>query len=123
MRKLLYSVYAIFRPRIISVSSTSISYGASLKVVFSVRARLTPASVVQVNIYAPSFTTHSHSMNQRLLTLAASRPALLPNTRNVYSVSVTAPPSGVAAPPGYYMMFVVNRGVPSVAQWVQFGAA
>ncbi|GLJ35591.1 hypothetical protein SUGI_0715490 [Cryptomeria japonica] len=31
-----------------------------------------------------------------------------------------APPSGVAAPPGYYMLFIVNGGIPSVAQWVHF---
>eukprot|EP00253_Pinus_taeda_P001918 PITA_01918 len=118
----LESVYAIFRPQITSVSSTSIIYGTSFTVVFSVRANLTPASVVQVNIYAPSFTTHSNSMNQRLLTLVASTPTLLPNSTNVYTMPVTAPPSGVAAPPGYYMVFVVNGGIPSVGQWIQFGA-
>jgi hypothetical protein len=115
-------IYTIFRPSITSVSSTSISYGAAFSIVFSVAATLNSTSVVQVNIYAPSFTTHSYSMNQRLLTLAASTPALLPNSTNVYSLSVTAPPSGVAAPPGYYMMFVVNGVIPSVAQWIQVGA-
>lgn len=112
--------YTNLRPTITSVSSTSIGYGAAFNVEFS----LNSTSVnVQVNIYAPPFTTHSHSMNQRLLTLAISTPTLLPNSANVYSLSVTAPPSGVAAPPGYYMMFVVNGGIPSEAEWVQFGAA
>lgn len=115
-------VYTTFRPSITSSSSTSMSYGAAFSIVFSVPTTLNSTSVVQVNIYAPSFTTHSHSMNQRLLTLAASTPTLLSGSPNVYSLSVTAPPSGVAAPPGYYMMFVVNGGIPSVAQWVQFGA-
>lgn len=115
--------YTILRPTITSVSSSSIGYGAAFNVEFSVAATLNSTSVVQVNIYAPSFTTHSHSMNQRLLTLATSTPTLLPNSNNVYSLSVTAPPSGVAAPPGYYMMFAVNGGIPSVAEWVQFGVA
>jgi hypothetical protein len=30
------------------------------------------------------------------------------------------PPSPGVAPPGYYMLFVLNaKGVPSVAEWVQ----
>lgn len=111
--------FNIMRPRIVSVTARSpIPYGATFTVSFSV-ANLSPAGVVQVNIYAPSFTTHSHSMNQRLLTLATSAPALF---RNVYSMTVTAPPSGVAAPPGYYMLFVVNNGIPSAAKWLRFGA-
>lgn len=118
----LESVYTTFRPQITSVSSNTIGYGSKFTVTFSVRTPLTATSVVQVNIYAPSFTTHSHSMNQRLLTLAASTAALLPSATNVYSLSVTSPPSEVAAPPGYYMIFVVNGGIPSVGQWVQFGA-
>lgn len=112
-------VNTISRPTIFWISSTSISYGATFSVVFSVAS----LSVVQVNIYPPSFTTHAHSMNQRLLILAASAATLLPNASNDYSITATAPPNGVAAPPGYYMMFVVNGGIPSVAQWVQIGVA
>jgi hypothetical protein len=35
-------------------------------------------------------------------------------------LSVDAPSSSTKAPPGWYMMFVVdNTGVPSVASWIQ----
>lgn len=114
--------FSVIRPRIVSVTARSpIAYGATFTVRFSA-AIVTAASVVQVQLYAPSFTTHSHSMNQRLLTLAATAPALVPNLFNVYAMTVTAPPSGVAAPPGYYMLFVVNNGIPSTAKWVRCGA-
>lgn len=116
----LHSDYTFLRPQITLVSSTSISYGAVFQVIFSVPAKLTPGRVVAVNIYAPSFTTHSNSMNQRLLTLMASTPVAVRNLP-VYSLSVKAPPSAVVAPPGYYMLFVVNGGIPSVARWVRFG--
>ena len=33
---------------------------------------------------------------------------------------VDAPLNGNHAPPGYYMLFVINNGVPSVASWVRF---
>jgi hypothetical protein len=35
-------------------------------------------------------------------------------------LTLTAPPNGNIAPPGYYMLFVVNSaGVPSVAAFVK----
>ena len=39
-------------------------------------------------------------------------------------LTVTAPPNGNIAPPGMYMLFVVNaNGVPSVASWVHVSSA
>ena len=39
-------------------------------------------------------------------------------------MTVTAPPSGNIAPPGYYMLFVLNSaGVPSIASFVQLAEA
>src|SRR5436305_13724248 len=36
------------------------------------------------------------------------------------ALTVTAPPNGNIAPPGYYMLFILNNsGVPSVATFVQ----
>jgi Domain of unknown function (DUF1929) len=34
------------------------------------------------------------------------------------SLDVTAPASGNIAPPGWYLLFLVRNGVPSVASWV-----
>jgi hypothetical protein len=37
-------------------------------------------------------------------------------------LTMTAPPDGNHAPPGWYMLFILSSsGVPSVASWVQVG--
>lgn len=36
-----------------------------------------------------------------------------------YTLSATAPPNSVIAPPGYYQLWPVQAGVPGNAVWVQ----
>ena len=56
-------------------------------------------------------------MNQRLIVLETLR------TRDGVGLDVRAPSGPGAAPPGYYMLFVLdNAGTPSVARWVRVGA-
>ena len=38
------------------------------------------------------------------------------------NIRLAAPPSAGVAPPGYYMLFVRNQGVPSIASWVKLTA-
>jgi hypothetical protein len=70
-----------------------------------------------VTILAPSFTTHSYSMNQRLLKLQIVE--VVQRLGVIYQVTVTAPPNAALAPPGYYLLFVVHAGIPSHGKWVQ----
>jgi hypothetical protein len=57
--------------------------------------------------------THGFNMEQRGVRLVFSDPG-------TGVLSVTAPPDGKIAPPGYYMLFLIDgAGVPSVAQFVQ----
>ncbi|RWR73458.1 Glycoside hydrolase [Cinnamomum micranthum f. kanehirae] len=70
-----------------------------------------------ITMYAPPFTTHGYSMNQRLLMLNSGE--VVNVGPNKYEVKVMAPGSGVLAPPGYYLMFVVHRALPSEGVWVQ----
>ncbi len=45
-------------------------------------------------------------------------------TKGSGTLTVTAPPNGNVAPPGYYMVFLVNSsGVPSVAKFTQLGTS
>ncbi|KAJ4838551.1 glyoxal oxidase 1 [Turnera subulata] len=69
-----------------------------------------------VTVYAPAFTTHGVSMNQRLISLVKAEVSY---DNGQYQITAVAPPSGKVAPPGYYMLFVVFKGIPSVAHWVQ----
>nr|CAD1832647.1 unnamed protein product [Ananas comosus var. bracteatus] len=71
---------------------------------------------VRVTMVAPGFATHSFSMNQRLLVLETKRATAVVGDGE-YEVSVAAPKSGNLAPPGYYMLFVVNGGIPSEGIW------
>jgi hypothetical protein len=72
------------------------------------------ASVTQVTWLRLSSVTHAFNMNQRINRLAfAPAPG---------GLTVTAPPNANLAPPGHYMLFLLNgNGVPSVAKIVQIG--
>jgi hypothetical protein len=56
--------------------------------------------------------THSFDMDQRYVGLSF--------TSASGNLTVTGPPNSNIAPPGYYMLFLVNQaGTPSLASWVQ----
>ncbi|RWW16600.1 hypothetical protein GW17_00019508 [Ensete ventricosum] len=105
---------AIHRPRIVKeLAPSSVTYGASFQLVFDVADLGLELADLKVTMYAPPFTTHGISMNQRLLILSTAELSLVALGR--WTVAVTAPPTGVVAPPGYYLLFVVNRAVPASA--------
>ncbi|CAA7403474.1 unnamed protein product [Spirodela intermedia] len=108
---------AAHRPVILPPHATALSYGGDFSVRFSVAAGLGKAGV-RVTMLAPSFTTHSFAMNQRLLVLESSAAAADEGKAAAYEVKATAPRSANLAPPGFYMLFVVNGNVPSVGVWV-----
>lgn len=91
----------------ISSAPTSISYRQTFAV-----GTPQAASISQVTWLRLGSVTHSFDMDQRFQRLAFTRAS---NTLNV-----TAPAGGRLAPPGYYMLFIVdNNGVPSVAKIIQ----
>ncbi|KAL2538266.1 glyoxal oxidase-related protein [Forsythia ovata] len=108
--------YANMRPRIVSpVSQPTIGYGQLLVVQFTVSSMLNK-DLIKVTIVAPSFTTHSFSMNQRLLVLSQNVTVL---GKSTYQVRVLTPGSGNLAPRGYYLLFVVHEDIPSDGIWIQ----
>jgi hypothetical protein len=97
------------RPTITSTPGT-ITYGSS----FTVQ---TPdaASITKVALIRTPSVTHAFDQNQRYIPLSF--------TTGSGQLTVQAPASGNAAPPGYYMLFILNSsGVPSVASFVRFPA-
>jgi len=109
---------AAVRPKIIVESSVKwLSYGNNFDTVFKmpdVNLKLGPKDV-KLTMYFPPFTTHGYSMNQRLLVLA---PTIVQNADGTYKATVKAPTFPQVSPPGYYVLFVVHRGVPSEGMWV-----
>lgn len=69
------------------------------------------------SMYSPPFATHSFSMNQRLLTVECRR--IEKGEEGVVMATLVAPPTAKVAPAGYYLITVVNGGVPSRAQWMR----
>ncbi|RZS02910.1 hypothetical protein BHM03_00033024 [Ensete ventricosum] len=105
------------RPRITGMKpGTEITYGERL----SIEAQLEEGvgEEVVVTMVAPAFTTHSFSMNQRLLVLEVGGVRRSSSSSGCYVVEVVAPASAVLAPRGYYMVFVVQEGVPSRGRWI-----
>jgi len=95
------------RPTISGVTAGPIPFGGTFQVQTTNAADI--ASVVLVRLGTP---THAFDMDQRLVGLSYST--------GLGVLDVTAPPNGNIAPPGYYMLFVLNSsGVPSVATFLQ----
>ncbi|WOG91962.1 hypothetical protein DCAR_0311217 [Daucus carota subsp. sativus] len=108
---------ANLRPTIISPASHSkIGYGQQIPIRFTVPGRVN-RDLVTVTMVAPAFTTHSFSMNQRLLVIGSGNATII--GRSNYQIRVTTPRTGNLAPAGYYMIFVVHQGIPGEAIWVQ----
>ncbi|KAM6583213.1 hypothetical protein CsatB_010215 [Cannabis sativa] len=108
------------RPKIMEESAKRaavLSYGQNLYIDFVLKGPRTSAAEIKVTMYPPPFTTHGYSMNQRLVVLELKDISRVLKGR--YKVSVTAPATAVLAPPGYYILFVVYRGVPSEGIWVR----
>jgi len=94
------------RPTITSAPS-SLTYGAQ----FTVQ---TPnaANISSVSLIRTGSVTHAFNQNQRYIPLSF--------TASSGSLTVQAPGNANLAPPGYYLLFVVNSsGVPSVASFIQ----
>jgi len=97
------------RPTISAVPA-QIQYGQS----FAVQSPES-ANIVKVTLIRLTSVTHAFNMNQRLnkLSFAAA---------GAGSVLVTPPANANLAPPGLYMLFLINTaGVPSVGSIVQLG--
>ncbi|WP_434315703.1 galactose oxidase-like domain-containing protein [Leifsonia sp. P73] len=97
------------RPTITSAPST-VQYGASALI-------QTPdaADIASVSLIRTGSDTHAFDQNTRGMQLSF--------TQTVGGLSVQLPPNGDWAPPGYYMLTIVNaKGVPSTAVMVRFPA-
>jgi hypothetical protein len=71
-----------------------------------------PASIRKVALVRLGAVTHSNNMEQRYVPLAF--------TANATTITATAPANANVAPPGFYMLFVIDtNGVPSIATMVK----
>lgn len=74
----------------------------------------TPSQIARAVLVAPGAVTHTNDMNQRHVELTITGRA------QGTHVDLRAPANGNIAPPGYYMLFLLDtKGVPSVARWIR----
>lgn len=91
----------------ISAAPSAVGYSTSFQVT-------TPdaASIASVALVRAGSATHAFNFEQRLVNLNF--------TAGSGTLTLTSPPNANVAPPGYYMLFLLNSaGVPSMAAWVQ----
>lgn len=94
------------RPTITSAPAEPF-YGATITV-----KTPTPTTIAKVSLIAIGSTTHAFDSNQRFLWLSF--------TRTSTAVSVKMPATKILAPPGYYMLFLLNDSdVPSVGRIIR----
>jgi hypothetical protein len=96
------------RPDLDSAPTAPLYYNSG----FTVTSR-TPDRVTRAVLLAPITSTHSVDTGQRHIEVQITG-------RNGNQLSLQTPPLAAAAPPGYYMLFLLDStGVPSVAKWVK----
>jgi Domain of unknown function (DUF1929) len=92
------------RPKITSLAHAYWTYGSAQRVTVNQK-------IIKAELIRPASVTQSADPNQRLVALP------LTASGNHIELTVTSNPD--IAPPGWYMLFVVNaNGVPSIAKWI-----
>jgi plastocyanin len=95
------------RPTIIA-SPTAVAHGAALSV-----DTPTPGAISEVVLMSAGAVTHGFNQNQRYIG------CVITGTTST-TVHATAPPNGNLAPPGYYLLFLVDHDrVPSIGRWIR----
>ncbi|XP_050219658.1 aldehyde oxidase GLOX1 [Mercurialis annua] len=93
-------------------------YGLDFQVQIKLNGVTVEQKDIKLTMYAPAFTTHGVNMNQRLIDLGLKQVLSNP-ILGLHTITAVAPPSGIIAPPGYYLFSAVYQGVPSISKWVQ----
>jgi hypothetical protein len=98
-----------FKPRpTITGSPTTVAHGGA----FSVHTP-TPTAIAEVVLMSPAAVTHGFNQNQRCIGCAISG-------TTATTVDAVAPLDGTVAPPGYYLLFLVDKDrSPSTGVWIR----
>jgi galactose oxidase len=98
-----------FQPRpTITMAPAGVAHGAAFRV-DSPEASV----VVEVMVVAPGAVTHGFNQTQRAIECSIVG-------GDATGLDIVAPPSASIAPPGYYLLFLVDANrVPSIGRWIQ----
>jgi hypothetical protein len=99
------------RPTNVTMPTSLTPGGATFNVKYNLPAG---SASVKIALYYTGFVTHSLHMGHRMVYLDF----VGNSTGTAQSVTVTPPPTHNITPPGYYMLFVISNGVPSIGQMI-----
>jgi plastocyanin len=95
------------RPTVTAVPAT-INYGATFTI-----STPAPGNITEVVLLRPGAVTHGYNMSQRGIECVISG-------AGAGTLDIDAPPQANLAPPGWYLLFVLDASrVPSVGHWVR----
>ncbi len=101
------------RPTITGVTPAVMGYNAPFSVTYTSASAIRSAVLMR-----PGSSTHAFDMEQRLVGLCGPSPQ--PPCTGSGTLNLSSPPSSNVAPPGYYMLFLLDgAGVPSKARFIQ----
>ncbi|KXS19925.1 hypothetical protein M427DRAFT_120307 [Gonapodya prolifera JEL478] len=83
---------------------------------FTVTGTWNSKKPMQASFYFPGGVTHSLHMSTRLV----FAPTVV---QSANTLQITTPPDNNVVPPGFYLLYIVNDGVPSIGKWVQITLA
>jgi len=102
------------RPRITSLTSNEIAYGSTQ----TIEVETTEPQGMRVALVRLASVTHGNDMDRRFVWLEEQGREVLPGGN--LCLSVSAPSNGTVAPPGDYMLFILDgASVPSQARMVR----
>lgn len=100
--------YLFAGPRpVLAAAPTEIVHGRNFKVMTPTAPTVTSATLLRCGS-----STHSFNPDQRCIRLRIVK-------RTLTELELEAPPDGYVAPPGYYLLFLLQKGVPSHARYVR----
>jgi hypothetical protein len=93
----------------ITAAPAAVGYGQTLTITTPDAGNISSVTVIRA-----ASVTHQIDTDQRSVPLTF--------TSSGGSLAAKSPASAALAPPGYYLLFIVNKtGVPSVAPWLKIG--
>jgi hypothetical protein len=98
-----------FKPRpTITAAPAILAFGAA----FSIQTP-TPAAIAEIVLMRPGAVTHGFNHSQRYV-------GCMITGATATAINATAPPDGTIAPPGHYLLFLLDGDrVPSTAKWTR----
>ncbi|RDL36505.1 Uncharacterized protein BP5553_05857 [Venustampulla echinocandica] len=111
-----YSLNGLPKPSYtITTANKDWAYGSTAKITANIPSG--NLGSVRISMMAAVSSTHGNSMGQRTLFLNVG----CVGAANAATCTITTPPTAHVAPPGWYMIFVLDGPTPSNSEWVRIG--